>query len=77
MILVSVVFLVLTALGTFLCLCAEPPQAPPNFLRASALAEYVKAVVVVPNQEPPEDEEAEPLPDYREVPQTQVRPEIT
>ncbi|XP_062340443.1 huntingtin-interacting protein 1-related protein-like isoform X3 [Osmerus eperlanus] len=47
------------------------PDAPPNFLRAAALAEYVKAVAVVPNQEPPEEEEAEPMPDYREAPQTQ------
>ncbi|XP_067114318.1 huntingtin-interacting protein 1-related protein-like isoform X2 [Osmerus mordax] len=47
------------------------PDAPPNFLRAAALAEYVKAVAVVPNQEPHEEEEAEPMPDYREAPQTQ------
>lgn len=39
------------------------PDNPPNFLRASALAEHVKPVVVIPNEahEPPEDEEPESL----------------
>lgn len=36
------------------------PQSPPNFLRASALAEHVKPVVVIP-EEAPEDEEPENL----------------
>ncbi|KAM8797605.1 huntingtin-interacting protein 1-related protein [Eudromia elegans] len=36
------------------------PESPPNFLRASALAEHVKPVVVVP-EEAPEDEEPETL----------------
>uniref|UniRef100_A0AAY5L596 I/LWEQ domain-containing protein n=1 Tax=Esox lucius TaxID=8010 RepID=A0AAY5L596_ESOLU len=40
------------------------PDSPPNFLRASALAEYVQPVVVMPNQEPYEEVEAEPQPDY-------------
>ncbi|KAM4808518.1 huntingtin-interacting protein 1-related protein [Rhinophrynus dorsalis] len=33
------------------------PDNPPNFLRASALAEHVKPVVVIPNEETPEEEE--------------------
>lgn len=37
-----------------------PQQSPPNFLRASALAEHVKPVVVIP-EEAPEDEEPENL----------------
>ncbi|XP_075424399.1 huntingtin-interacting protein 1-related protein isoform X2 [Ascaphus truei] len=36
------------------------PDNPPNFLRASALAEHVKPVVVIPN-ETPEEEEPEAL----------------
>ncbi|XP_025031170.1 huntingtin-interacting protein 1-related protein [Python bivittatus] len=36
------------------------PENPPNFLRASALAEHVKPVVVIP-EEAPEDEEVENL----------------
>ncbi|NWI12860.1 HIP1R protein, partial [Crypturellus soui] len=36
------------------------PESPPNFLRASALAEHVKPVVVIP-EEAPEDEEPETL----------------
>lgn len=35
-------------------------QGPPNFLRASALAEHIKPVVVIP-EEAPEDEEPENL----------------
>ncbi|XP_059264296.1 huntingtin-interacting protein 1-related protein isoform X3 [Mustela nigripes] len=40
----------------------HPPlhQGPPNFLRASALAEHIKPVVVIP-EEAPEDEEPENL----------------
>lgn len=37
-----------------------PPQGPPNFLRASALAEHIKPVVVIP-EETAEDEEPENL----------------
>lgn len=37
-----------------------PLQGPPNFLRASALAEHIKPVVVIP-EEAPEDEEPENL----------------
>lgn len=36
------------------------PQGPPNFLRASALAEHIKPVVVIP-EEAPEEEEPENL----------------
>ncbi|XP_059749593.1 huntingtin-interacting protein 1-related protein isoform X2 [Balaenoptera ricei] len=36
------------------------PEGPPNFLRASALAEHIKPVVVIP-EEAPEDEEPESL----------------
>ncbi|KAF5929341.1 hypothetical protein HPG69_019362, partial [Diceros bicornis minor] len=36
------------------------PEGPPNFLRASALAEHIKPVVVIP-EEAPEDEEPETL----------------
>ncbi|XP_038619237.1 huntingtin-interacting protein 1-related protein isoform X2 [Tachyglossus aculeatus] len=36
------------------------PESPPNFLRASALAEHIKPVVVIPD-EAPEDEEPENL----------------
>uniref|UniRef100_A0A3B4VNQ4 ENTH domain-containing protein n=1 Tax=Seriola dumerili TaxID=41447 RepID=A0A3B4VNQ4_SERDU len=42
-------------------------QAPPNFLRAAALAEYKKPVVVMPNEERHEEEEAEPQPEFREA----------
>ncbi|XP_053328221.1 huntingtin-interacting protein 1-related protein [Spea bombifrons] len=37
------------------------PDDPPNFLRASALAEHVKPVVVISNETPEEEEPAEPL----------------
>ncbi|XP_033978913.1 huntingtin-interacting protein 1-related protein-like isoform X2 [Trematomus bernacchii] len=45
------------------------PDAPPNFLRASALAEYKRAVVVIPNEERTDREEAEQQPETRETPQ--------
>ncbi|KAK5852242.1 hypothetical protein PBY51_023727 [Eleginops maclovinus] len=45
------------------------PDAPPNFLRAAALAEYKRAVVVIPNEERTDGEEVEPQPETREVPQ--------
>ncbi|XP_076843216.1 huntingtin interacting protein 1 related b [Brachyhypopomus gauderio] len=39
------------------------PDSPPNFLRASALAEHVKPMVVIPdNDEPEEQEEDDPEP---------------
>uniref|UniRef100_A0A6I8RI83 Huntingtin-interacting protein 1-related protein n=1 Tax=Xenopus tropicalis TaxID=8364 RepID=A0A6I8RI83_XENTR len=37
------------------------PDGPPNFLRASALAEHVKPVVVIPNETPEDEEPAESL----------------
>ncbi|KAK2818593.1 hypothetical protein Q5P01_024154 [Channa striata] len=42
------------------------PDAPPNFLRAAALAEYKKPVVVMPNEERHEEEDVEPQPEFRE-----------
>uniref|UniRef100_A0A8C7LYH0 I/LWEQ domain-containing protein n=1 Tax=Oncorhynchus mykiss TaxID=8022 RepID=A0A8C7LYH0_ONCMY len=36
------------------------PDSPPNFLRASALAEYERPVVVMPNEEPYEEVDAAP-----------------
>ncbi|XP_051528295.1 huntingtin interacting protein 1 related b [Myxocyprinus asiaticus] len=33
------------------------PDSPPNFLRASALAEHVKPMVVIPDEEEPEEQE--------------------
>uniref|UniRef100_A0A4W6DD23 Huntingtin interacting protein 1 related n=1 Tax=Lates calcarifer TaxID=8187 RepID=A0A4W6DD23_LATCA len=42
------------------------PDAPPNFLRAAALAEYKKPVVVMPGEEQHEEEEVEPQPEFRE-----------
>ncbi|XP_008933410.1 PREDICTED: huntingtin-interacting protein 1-related protein-like, partial [Merops nubicus] len=49
------------------------PESPPNFLRASALAEHVKPVVVIP-EEAPEDEEPENL---IEISTTSTEPQIT
>uniref|UniRef100_A0A672I0Z8 Huntingtin-interacting protein 1-related protein-like n=1 Tax=Salarias fasciatus TaxID=181472 RepID=A0A672I0Z8_SALFA len=47
------------------------PDAPPNFLRAAALAEYKKPVVLMPGEERPEDEDpVEPQPDLRDSLQT-------
>uniref|UniRef100_A0A3Q1IQU5 I/LWEQ domain-containing protein n=1 Tax=Anabas testudineus TaxID=64144 RepID=A0A3Q1IQU5_ANATE len=40
------------------------PQAPPNFLRAAALAEYKKPVVVMPGEEHHEEEDVEPQPEF-------------
>lgn len=45
-------------------------KTPPNFLRASALAEHVKPMVVIPDEEEleePEEDEPEPLIDVSEV----------
>lgn len=44
-------------------------QGPPNFLRAAALGEYKKPVVVMPNEERHEEEEPEPQPEFREAQQ--------
>lgn len=49
------------------------PQSPPNFLRASALAEHIKPVVVVP-EEVPEDEEPENLIEISSGPPAQETP---
>ncbi|XP_063000209.1 huntingtin-interacting protein 1-related protein [Elgaria multicarinata webbii] len=46
------------------------PESPPNFLRASALAEHVKPVVVIP-EEAPEDEEPENLIEISAAPATE------
>uniref|UniRef100_A0A3P9BKU7 Huntingtin interacting protein 1 related n=1 Tax=Maylandia zebra TaxID=106582 RepID=A0A3P9BKU7_9CICH len=49
-------------------------SAPPNFLRAAALAEYKKPVVVTPNEEHHEEEEdVEPQPEFREA--SQITPD--
>lgn len=67
------------------CRCTTNPQAPPNFLRAAALGEYKKPVVVMPGSgESYEEEEVEPQPESREsqqIPQvqcfdTQIRRQI-
>ncbi|XP_041754787.2 huntingtin-interacting protein 1-related protein, partial [Coregonus clupeaformis] len=50
------------------------PDSPPNFLRASALAEYVRPVVVMPNEESYEEEEAEPQPDHSQAPKMPQQP---
>ncbi|XP_068191804.1 huntingtin-interacting protein 1-related protein-like [Antennarius striatus] len=42
------------------------PDSPPNFLRAAALAEYKRPVVVVPGEEHEDEEEKEPQTDSRE-----------
>lgn len=45
-------------------------KSPPNFLRASALAEHVKPMVVIPDEEEleePEEDEPEPLIDVSEA----------
>ncbi|XP_061115973.1 huntingtin interacting protein 1 related b [Conger conger] len=54
------------------------PDAPPNFLQASALAEHVKPVVVVEEEEPADDDEPEPLIEVSEVtqPSLQVQPQF-
>uniref|UniRef100_A0A8C7GV57 Huntingtin interacting protein 1 related n=1 Tax=Oncorhynchus kisutch TaxID=8019 RepID=A0A8C7GV57_ONCKI len=48
------------------------PDSPPNFLRASALAEYVRPVVVMPSEEPYEEVDAAPQPDYSQTPQVRL-----
>uniref|UniRef100_A0A673CNF4 Huntingtin interacting protein 1 related n=1 Tax=Sphaeramia orbicularis TaxID=375764 RepID=A0A673CNF4_9TELE len=53
------------------------PDEPPNFLRAAALGEYKKPVVVMPSEEQHEEEEVvEPQPEFREQLQPQVKPEM-
>uniref|UniRef100_A0A3Q3AA88 Huntingtin-interacting protein 1-related protein-like n=1 Tax=Kryptolebias marmoratus TaxID=37003 RepID=A0A3Q3AA88_KRYMA len=44
------------------------PDGPPNFLRAAALAEYKRPVVVIPNEDR-QEEDVEPQPEFREAPQ--------
>uniref|UniRef100_A0A3B3XSI6 I/LWEQ domain-containing protein n=1 Tax=Poecilia mexicana TaxID=48701 RepID=A0A3B3XSI6_9TELE len=46
------------------------PDGPPNFLRAAALAEYKKPVVLMPGEDRPEEDEVETQPELRETPQT-------
>ncbi|XP_076127555.1 huntingtin interacting protein 1 related b [Alosa pseudoharengus] len=51
------------------------PDSPPNFLRASALAEHVKPMVVIPDEEEPEEaeeDEPEPLIDVSDAPATSM-----
>ncbi|XP_030650298.1 huntingtin interacting protein 1 related b [Chanos chanos] len=53
------------------------PDSPPNFLRASALAEHVKPMVVIPDEEEPEeqeDDDPEPLIDVSDGPQMSSAP---
>ncbi|KAJ8286254.1 hypothetical protein GJAV_G00036330 [Gymnothorax javanicus] len=54
------------------------PDSPPNFLHASELAEHVKPVVVVEEEEPADDEDPEPLIEVSEVtqPSLQVQPQF-
>ncbi|XP_061603678.1 huntingtin-interacting protein 1-related protein-like [Phyllopteryx taeniolatus] len=47
----------------------ELPDAPPNFLRAAALAEYKRPVVVIANEERFDDDEPEPQTDSRDLEQ--------
>ncbi|XP_072520579.1 huntingtin interacting protein 1 related b [Salminus brasiliensis] len=54
------------------------PDSPPNFLRASALAEHVKPMVVIPDEEEPEEQEEdepEPLIDVSEAPTVSMVPQ--
>uniref|UniRef100_A0AAQ5WWJ5 I/LWEQ domain-containing protein n=1 Tax=Amphiprion ocellaris TaxID=80972 RepID=A0AAQ5WWJ5_AMPOC len=52
------------------------PDEPPNFLRAAALAEHKKPVVVMPNEERYEEEEVESRPEFRSAsPMPQVQTE--
>ncbi|TRY91823.1 hypothetical protein DNTS_012453 [Danionella cerebrum] len=56
------------------------PDSPPNFLRASALAEHVKPMVVIPDEEEleeQEEDEPEPLIDMSEAqPSTASQPQV-
>uniref|UniRef100_M4AXT0 Huntingtin interacting protein 1 related n=1 Tax=Xiphophorus maculatus TaxID=8083 RepID=M4AXT0_XIPMA len=45
------------------------PDGPPNFLRAAALAEYKKPVVLMPGEDRPEEDEADTQPELRETTQ--------
>ncbi|XP_078083172.1 huntingtin-interacting protein 1-related protein-like isoform X1 [Mustelus asterias] len=48
------------------------PESPPNFLRASALAEHVKPVVIIPDEAPADDiEEPESLVEVSAAPVTE------
>uniref|UniRef100_A0A3B5QFA1 Huntingtin interacting protein 1 related n=1 Tax=Xiphophorus maculatus TaxID=8083 RepID=A0A3B5QFA1_XIPMA len=48
-------------------LLISTPQGPPNFLRAAALAEYKKPVVLMPGEDRPEEDEADTQPELRET----------
>ncbi|KAI1881968.1 hypothetical protein AGOR_G00245650 [Albula goreensis] len=52
------------------------PDSPPNFLRASALAEHVKPVVVIPDEEPVDDDDAEPLVEFSDMGQYSTQPHV-
>ncbi|KAK7895499.1 hypothetical protein WMY93_020824 [Mugilogobius chulae] len=54
------------------------PEEPPNFLRAAALGEYKKPVVVTPGDERPEEEEQQQQqPEHKEMPQLEaIKPEL-
>ncbi|XP_043952616.1 huntingtin-interacting protein 1-related protein-like isoform X1 [Gambusia affinis] len=47
----------------------ELPDGPPNFLRAAALAEYKKPVVLMPGEDRSEEDEVDTQPELRETPQ--------
>uniref|UniRef100_A0A3B3CK55 Huntingtin interacting protein 1 related n=1 Tax=Oryzias melastigma TaxID=30732 RepID=A0A3B3CK55_ORYME len=51
------------------------PDEPPNFLRAAALAEYKKPVVVMPGEDY-QEEEVETHPEFREIPQMPQMPQV-
>ena len=49
----------------FICVCVHP-QSPPNFLHAASLAKHARPVVVIPDEDEPEqvddeDDDPEPL----------------
>ncbi|XP_063310362.1 huntingtin-interacting protein 1-related protein [Pelobates fuscus] len=52
------------------------PDSPPNFLRASALAEHVKPVVVIANEAPEEEEQPESLVEITAAPQPVEQPVV-
>ncbi|KAJ8338641.1 hypothetical protein SKAU_G00354270 [Synaphobranchus kaupii] len=48
------------------------PDSPPNFLRASALAEHVKPVVVIPDEDLADDDDGEPLVEFSDMAQSNM-----
>lgn len=61
----------------------SPFQSPPNFLHAASLAKHVKPVVVIPDEDYPEqpdddDDEPEPLIEVSDVstPSIQAQPQV-